>query len=52
MTPEQVFEQAKLSTRYARNCMDDVEFSAEDGYRSDPEFLARVVEAVIADGDE
>ena len=50
MTPEQVFEQAKLSTRYARNCMEDVEFSAEDGYRSDPEFLARVVEAVIVEG--
>ena len=50
MSPEQVFEQAKLSTRFARNLNGDVEFSAEDGYRSDIDFLARVVEAVIAEG--
>ena len=50
MTREQVFEQAKLSTRFARNLNDDVEFSPEDGYRSDPEFLYRVLEAVIAEG--
>ena len=35
MTPDQVFEQAKLSVRYARNACPDVEFSPEDGYRSD-----------------
>jgi 2-isopropylmalate synthase len=28
----------------------DVEFSPEDGYRSDPDFLCRVIEAVIAEG--
>ncbi len=50
MTREQVFEQAKLAVRFARNLCDDVEFSPEDGYRSDPEFLARVLEAVIAEG--
>ncbi|MCP5286978.1 MAG: 2-isopropylmalate synthase [Burkholderiaceae bacterium] len=50
MTREQVFEQAKLAVRFARNQCDDVEFSPEDGYRSDPEFLARVLEAVIAEG--
>jgi 2-isopropylmalate synthase len=50
MTPEQVFEQAKLSTRFARNLSDNVEFSPEDGYRSDPDFLCRVLEAVIAEG--
>jgi 2-isopropylmalate synthase len=50
MTPDQVFEQARLSTRYARNLMGDVEFSPEDGYRSDPDFLCRVLEAVIAEG--
>jgi len=50
MTPEQVFEQAKLSVRYARNACPDVEFSPEDGSRSDPEFLCRVLEAVIAEG--
>jgi 2-isopropylmalate synthase len=50
MTPDQVFEQARLSTRFARNLMDDIEFSPEDGYRSDPDFLCRVLEAVIAEG--
>ena len=50
MTPDQVFEQAKLSTRFARNLSGDVEFSPEDGYRSDPDFLCRVLEAVINEG--
>jgi 2-isopropylmalate synthase len=50
MTREQVFEQARLSVRFARNLSGDVEFSPEDGYRSDPEFLYRVLEAVIAEG--
>ena len=36
--------------RFARNLSDDVEFSPEDGYRSDPDFLCRVLEAVIAEG--
>ncbi|WP_442763553.1 2-isopropylmalate synthase [Malikia spinosa] len=50
MTPEQVLEQAKRSVRFARNLVGDIEFSAEDGYRSDLDFLARVVEAVIKEG--
>ena len=50
MTRDQVFEQAKLAVRFARNLTDDVEFSPEDGYRSDPDFLCRVIEAVIAEG--
>ena len=50
MTPDEVFEQAKMSVRFARNLMDDIEFSPEDGYRSDPDFLCRVLEAVIAEG--
>jgi 2-isopropylmalate synthase len=50
MTPDQVFEQAKQSVRFAKNLMDDIEFSPEDGYRSDPDFLCRVIEAVIAEG--
>jgi 2-isopropylmalate synthase len=50
MTPEQVFEQARLAVRFARNLCADVEFSPEDGYRSDPEFLCRVLEAVIREG--
>ena len=50
MTPDQVFEQAKLAVRFARNLCDDIEFSPEDGYRSDPDFLCRVLEAVINEG--
>ncbi|MGA8049897.1 MAG: 2-isopropylmalate synthase [Burkholderiales bacterium] len=50
MTPEQVFEQAKLAVRYARNACPDIEFSPEDGSRSDPDFLCRVIEAVIKEG--
>src|SRR5438132_11084971 len=50
MTPEQVHEQAKLAVRFARNLMADIEFSPEDGYRSDPDFLCRVLEAVIDEG--
>lgn len=50
MTPDQVFEQAKLAVRFARNHTDNIEFSPEDGYRSDVDFLCRVLEAVIAEG--
>jgi 2-isopropylmalate synthase len=50
MTPEQVYEQAKLAIRYARKAGDDIEFSPEDGSRSDPDFLCRVLEAVIKEG--
>ncbi len=50
MTREQVLEQAIQAVRFARNLTDDIEFSPEDGYRSDPVFLAQVVEAVIREG--
>jgi 2-isopropylmalate synthase len=50
MTREQVLEQARLAVRFARKQVADVEFSPEDGYRSDPDFLCRVLEAVIAEG--
>ncbi|PXW98609.1 2-isopropylmalate synthase [Sphaerotilus hippei] len=50
MTPDQVLEQARLSVRFARNLCGDIEFSPEDGYRSDVDFLCRVLEAVIDEG--
>jgi 2-isopropylmalate synthase len=50
MTPDQVYEQAKLSVKFARNACPDIEFSPEDGSRSDPDFLCRVLEAVIKEG--
>jgi len=50
MTPEQVLEQARLAVRFARKHCDDVEFSPEDGSRSEIDFLCRVLEAAIAEG--
>jgi len=50
MSPEQVDEQARLAVRFARQFTDDVEFSPEDGSRSDPDFLCRVLEGVILEG--
>src|SRR5881227_2105878 len=50
MTPEQVYEQAKLSVRFAKKACPDVEFSPEDGSRSEPDFLCRVLEAAIKEG--
>ena len=50
MTPEQVLEQAKLAVRFARNACPDVEFSPEDGSRSELDFLCRVLELVIREG--
>ncbi len=50
MTPDEVFEQARLSVRFARNLVGDIEFSPEDGYRSEPDFLCRVIEEVINEG--
>jgi 2-isopropylmalate synthase len=50
MTPDQVLEQAVQSVRLAKNRVSDVEFSAEDAYRSEEDFLCRVIEAVIHEG--
>ncbi len=50
MTPDQVVERAIYAVKRARNYTDNVEFSAEDAGRSDPEFLCRVFEAVINAG--
>ena len=50
MTPDQVFEQARLAVRYAKNACPDVEFSPEDASRSEPDFLCRVLEAAIKEG--
>jgi 2-isopropylmalate synthase len=50
MTPDQVVEQAAASVKYARKFCSDVEFSAEDASRSDPDFLCRVFAEAIAAG--
>ncbi len=48
--PDQVLEAAIGAVKLARNFTDDVEFSAEDAGRSEPDFLCRVIEAVIDAG--
>ncbi len=48
--PEEIIERAVAAVKYARKFVDDVEFYAEDAGRADNEYLARVVEAVIAAG--
>jgi 2-isopropylmalate synthase len=50
MQPEQVLEQAVQAVRRARKYTDNVEFSPEDAGRSEPDFLCRVLEAVIDAG--
>src|SRR5438045_5537315 len=50
MTRESCLEQIVDAVRRARRFTDDVEFSAEDATRSDPDFLCRVIEAVIREG--
>ena len=50
MSPEQVLEQIKHSVRFARNLCDDIEFSAEDGYRSEIDFLCQAIEMAITQG--
>ena len=50
MEPDQVLEQAVKAVKRARNFTDNVEFSPEDAGRSDPDFLCRVLEAVIDAG--
>jgi 2-isopropylmalate synthase len=49
-TPEEILKRAADAVRYARKFVDDVEFYAEDAGRSENEYLARVIEAVIKAG--
>ena len=50
MDRDQVVEAAVNAVKYAKSFTDDVEFSAEDGSRSDRDYLCRVFEAAIAAG--
>ena len=49
-TEEKVLERAVHAVKYAKKYVEDVEFYAEDAGRTDNEYLARVVESVIAAG--
>ena len=47
---QQVLDDACAAVRLARTFVDDVEFSAEDGARTDPDYLEQVARAVVAEG--
>jgi len=49
-TREEIIERAVKAVTTARNFTDDVEFYAEDAGRTDNEYLARVIEAVVKAG--
>ena len=49
-TREQILERAIQAVKWAKNFVDDVEFYAEDAGRTDNDYLAKVVEAVIKAG--
>jgi 2-isopropylmalate synthase len=49
-TQEEILQRAVQAVTWARNFTDNVEFYAEDAGRTDNEYLARVVEAVIRAG--
>ncbi len=50
MTRDQVLEAAVNAVKYAKSLTDNVEFSSEDGSRSDPDFLCRAFGAAIEAG--
>src|SRR3954464_13788236 len=49
-TREDVKGQARAAVSYARELCDDVEFSPEDGSRSDVEYMAEVIQIAIDEG--
>ncbi|MAT55894.1 MAG: 2-isopropylmalate synthase [Saprospirales bacterium] len=49
-TREEVLERGVAAVKFAKKFVEDVEFYCEDAGRADNEFLARMVEAVIAAG--
>ncbi|HHV79477.1 MAG TPA: 2-isopropylmalate synthase [Firmicutes bacterium] len=49
-SPEEVLKTAREAVAYAKSLCDDVEFSAEDATRSDPDFLCTVFGAAVEAG--
>jgi len=49
-TRDEILKRAVDAVKYARKFVDDIEFYAEDAGRADNEYLARMIEAVIAAG--
>jgi 2-isopropylmalate synthase len=50
MSRQQVLDNAVAAVELARSYVDDVEFSAEDGARTDPDYLEQISRAVVAAG--
>ncbi len=50
MTPDEIISRAIASVKRAKSYCDNIEFSPEDAARTEPDFLCRVVEAVINAG--
>jgi len=50
ITRDQCLAQAREAVRLAKSLCQDVEFSPEDATRTDPDFLCRVLEAVVEAG--
>ncbi|MCL1635530.1 2-isopropylmalate synthase [Luteimonas sp. SX5] len=50
MSKDEVLEATVRNVAYARSFVDDVEFSTEDGTRTEEDFLAEVIGAAIAAG--
>lgn len=48
--PDEILERAVKAVKYSKRFVEDVEFYAEDAGRSENEYLAKVIEAVIAAG--
>ncbi len=49
-TQDEIIERAKAAVKYAKRFVEDIEFYAEDAGRTDNEYLAKVVQAVIDAG--
>ena len=49
-TREEIMERAVAAVKFAKKYVEDVQFYAEDAGRTDNEYLARVIEAVIKAG--
>jgi 2-isopropylmalate synthase len=50
LTRDECLAQARDAVRLAKSLCDDVEFSPEDATRTDPDFLCRVLDAVVEAG--
>lgn len=50
MSPDEIISRAVAGVVHAKNYCDNIEFSPEDAARTEPDFLCRVVEAVIEAG--